>query len=61
MVHPDKNPGADARAAFEALNEAHRLLRNRGRLVIVTPDSLLSVVITRLRSRVVRLRACCES
>ncbi|BDA48376.1 hypothetical protein COCOBI_12-0540 [Coccomyxa sp. Obi] len=32
LVHPDKNPGADARAAFEALNEAHRLLRNRGQL-----------------------------
>ncbi|KAK9917709.1 hypothetical protein WJX75_007409 [Coccomyxa subellipsoidea] len=32
LVHPDKNPGADARAAFECLNEAHRLLRNRGQL-----------------------------
>lgn len=33
LVHPDKNPGDDARSAFEALNEAHRLLRDRGRLV----------------------------
>lgn len=32
LVHPDKNPGAEARRAFEALNEAHRLLRNRGQL-----------------------------
>ncbi|KAK2079743.1 hypothetical protein QBZ16_002138 [Prototheca wickerhamii] len=24
LVHPDKNPGEDARKAFEALNEAHR-------------------------------------
>lgn len=27
LVHPDKNPGDDARAAFEALNEAHRALK----------------------------------
>ena len=33
LVHPDKNPGDDARAAFEALNEAHRCLRSRGDLV----------------------------
>lgn len=33
MVHPDKNPGDEARAAFEALNEAHRRLRDRGSLV----------------------------
>lgn len=33
LVHPDKNPGDDAREAFEALNEAHRVLRDRGGLV----------------------------
>ena len=33
LVHPDKNPGNDAREAFEALNEAHRQLRDRGGLV----------------------------
>ena len=26
----DKNPGADARAAFEALNKAHRELKDPG-------------------------------
>ena len=33
LVHPDKNPGADAQQAFEALNQAHRKLRDRGELV----------------------------
>lgn len=28
LVHPDKNPGSDAREAFEALNEAHRKLKD---------------------------------
>mmetsp|Transcript_35333 Transcript_35333/g.89454 ORF Transcript_35333/g.89454 Transcript_35333/m.89454 type:complete len:287 (-) Transcript_35333:352-1212(-) len=32
LVHPDKNPGDEARAAFEALNEAHRMLKDAGRL-----------------------------
>ena len=32
-VHPDKNPGEDARLAFEALNKAHRLLKQPGPLV----------------------------
>ena len=40
LVHPDKNPGNDAREAFEALNEAHRQLRDRGGLV--RPISLSS-------------------
>ena len=35
LVHPDKNPGPEAREAFECLNEAHRLLRSRGQLVRV--------------------------
>lgn len=35
LVHPDKNPGEDARKAFEALNEAHRKLRDAGQLVSV--------------------------
>jgi curved DNA-binding protein CbpA len=33
LVHPDKNPGDDARQAFEALNEAHRLLKDANKLV----------------------------
>ena len=35
LVHPDKNPGDEAREAFEALNEAHRQLRDRGGLVSI--------------------------
>ena len=33
LVHPDKNPGEDARKAFEALNAAHRKLKDPGQLV----------------------------
>jgi hypothetical protein len=33
LVHPDKNPGPEARAAFEALNETHRMLKDPSRLV----------------------------
>jgi DnaJ domain len=33
LVHPDKNPDDQARVAFEALNTAHRMLRNPGQLV----------------------------
>ena len=33
LVHPDKNPGEDARKAFEALNDAHRKLKDPGQLV----------------------------
>ena len=36
LVHPDKNPGEDARKAFEALNAAHRKLRDPGQLVSST-------------------------
>lgn len=32
FVHPDKNPGKDAREAFEALTEAHRLLKDPSKL-----------------------------
>ncbi|KAL3138763.1 hypothetical protein ABBQ32_005608 [Trebouxia sp. C0010 RCD-2024] len=32
LVHPDKNPGEDARKAFEALNEAHRKLKDPGQM-----------------------------
>lgn len=35
LVHPDKNPGKDARKAFEALNEAHRKLKDPGQLVSI--------------------------
>ncbi|MEW5315746.1 MAG: hypothetical protein WDW38_007152 [Sanguina aurantia] len=31
-VHPDKNPGEDARRAFEALNQAHRILKDPAEL-----------------------------
>lgn len=33
LVHPDKNPGEDARTAFEALSHAQRILKDRGGLV----------------------------
>lgn len=33
LVHPDKNPGEDARKAFEALNEAHRVLKDADKRV----------------------------
>lgn len=33
LVHPDKNPGDEARRAFEALNEAHRMLKDPSQLV----------------------------
>lgn len=33
LVHPDKNPSEAARTAFEALNEAHRALKDPSRLV----------------------------
>lgn len=33
LVHPDKNPGEAARQAFEALNEAHRELKDQSKLV----------------------------
>lgn len=32
LVHPDKNPGDDARAAFEALNKAYKALKDPGEL-----------------------------
>ena len=32
-MHPDKNPGADATEAFDALKQAHRLLKDPGELV----------------------------
>ncbi|KAK9809584.1 hypothetical protein WJX73_004263 [Symbiochloris irregularis] len=32
MVHPDKNPGEDARKAFDALSQAHKALRDPGQL-----------------------------
>ena len=34
-MHPDKNPGADATEAFDALKQAHRLLKDPGELVRV--------------------------
>lgn len=50
LVHPDKNPGEEARQAFEALNEAHRALKDASKLVsqlkrqtaeVLTADCLL--------------------
>ncbi|PSC70653.1 molecular chaperone [Micractinium conductrix] len=40
LVHPDKNPGDAARAAFEALNEAHRLLKDASKLEGILKDHL---------------------
>jgi len=39
-VHPDKNLGDKARQAFEALNKAHRLLKDRGELEGILKDHL---------------------
>lgn len=40
LVHPDKNPGEEARLAFEALNKAHRTLKDAGQLEGVLKDAL---------------------
>lgn len=40
LVHPDKNPGDEARAAFEALNRAHRLLKDAGELEAILKEHL---------------------
>ena len=37
LVHPDKNPGPEAQAAFEALKQAHKLLKEPGELVSPKP------------------------
>jgi curved DNA-binding protein CbpA len=41
LVHPDKNPGDEARQAFEVLNKAHRLLKDAGELETILKDHLL--------------------
>ena len=33
VVHPDKNPGEEARTAFDQLNQAHKALKDIGQLV----------------------------
>lgn len=33
LVHPDKNPGEDARTAFDLLNRVHQQLKDPGQLV----------------------------
>lgn len=35
LVHPDKVSGDEAREAFEALNQAHRMLKDPSQLVRV--------------------------
>ncbi|EFN55938.1 hypothetical protein CHLNCDRAFT_145221 [Chlorella variabilis] len=40
LVHPDKNPGEAARQAFEALNEAHRTLKDQSKLEGVLKEHL---------------------
>ncbi|KAH7622465.1 putative DnaJ-like protein subfamily C member 8 [Nannochloris sp. 'desiccata'] len=40
LVHPDKNPGDEARQAFEVLNKAHRLLKDAGGLETILKDHL---------------------
>lgn len=37
LVHPDKNPGPEAQAAFEALKQSHKLLKEPGELVRPKP------------------------
>jgi len=46
LVHPDKNPGEEARKAFEALNEAHRKLKDPNML-----ESILKEENERAKSR----------
>ena len=40
LVHPDKNPGDDARQAFEVLNRAHRILKDAGELESILKEHL---------------------
>ncbi len=40
LVHPDKNPGDEARQAFEVLNKAHRLLKDAGELEPILKEHL---------------------
>ncbi|KAL4853350.1 Chaperone protein DnaJ [Chlorella vulgaris] len=40
LVHPDKNPGEAARQAFEALNEAHRELKDQSKLEGILKEHL---------------------
>ncbi|PRW57043.1 Heat shock N-terminal [Chlorella sorokiniana] len=40
LVHPDKNPGEEAREAFEALNEAHRALKDKDKLEGILQEHL---------------------
>lgn len=40
LVHPDKNPGDDARQAFEALNRAHRTLKDEGQLETILKEHM---------------------
>ncbi|KAL4423006.1 hypothetical protein ABPG77_005486 [Micractinium sp. CCAP 211/92] len=40
LVHPDKNPGEEARLAFEALNEAHRALKDKDKLEGILKEHL---------------------
>lgn len=40
LVHPDKNPGDDARQAFEVLNQAHRKLKDSGEVETILKKHL---------------------
>ena len=40
LVHPDKNPGEEARQAFEVLNKAHRLLKDAGELETILKEQM---------------------
>lgn len=44
LVHPDKNPGAEARQAFEELNEAHRTLKDPNKLEGILAEHLEAAV-----------------
>lgn len=40
LVHPDRNPGEDAREAFEALNESHKKLKDPEQIDTILKDNV---------------------
>ncbi|DBA71952.1 hypothetical protein WJX79_008802 [Trebouxia sp. C0005] len=44
LVHPDKNPGEDARKAFEALNDTYRKLRDPSQLDEILKGAAVAAV-----------------
>lgn len=60
LVHPDKNPGEEAREAFEALNEAHRMLKDKDKLVGAL-RSCCAVIVRLVCCAVAVLWLCCAA